>query len=61
MPLVELARYTDRGEIAIARSLLASAGIESFIFDQEMMLVPARLMVLDEDDAAARQVLREAS
>ena len=57
MSLVELARYTDRAEIAIARSLLASADIESFVFDQDMLLVPARLMVLDEDEAAARQLL----
>ncbi|WP_442678789.1 putative signal transducing protein [Sphingomonas sp. ASY06-1R] len=57
MSLVELARYTDRAEIALARSRLASADIESFVFDQDMLLVPARLMVLDDDEAAARQVL----
>lgn len=60
MPLVELARYYNRAEISIAQSVLTNADIESFVFDRETAIafVPARLMVLDEDEAEARRLLR---
>jgi len=58
MPLVELERYYDRAQASIVQSALASEGIESVMFDREMVLfVPARLMVLDEDVSRARYVL----
>lgn len=58
MPLVELERYYDRAQASIVQSALASEGIDSVMFDREMVLfVPARLMVLDEDEARARYVL----
>lgn len=58
MPLVELERYYDRAQASIVQSALANEGIESVIFDREMVLfVPARLMVLDEDVSKARYVL----
>ncbi|MDT9599610.1 putative signal transducing protein [Sphingosinicella rhizophila] len=60
MALVELARFYNSFEAGLARSRLASEGIESFIFDMEMswdgmgILIPIRLMVDDEDrDEAA--------
>ena len=58
MPLVELERYYDRAQASIVQSALASEGIDSVMFDREMVLfVPARLMMLDEDEARARYVL----
>ena len=58
MPLVELARYYDRAEASIVQSALENEGIETVMFDREMVLfVPARLMVLDEDESRARYVL----
>jgi len=58
MPLVELERYYDRAQASIVQSALASEGIDSVMFDREMVLfVPARLMVLDEDESRARYVL----
>lgn len=66
MSLVLAARFYNGVEAGIAQSRLTDAGIESFIFDFEMNwgglgAVPVRLMVLDEDLAAAQAVLdREA-
>jgi len=61
MPLIELARYSNRALASIAQSALASVGIESFVFDEQMMLmpfeIPARLMVLDEDLTEAKRLL----
>ncbi|HMI18818.1 MAG TPA: DUF2007 domain-containing protein [Sphingomonas sp.] len=58
MPLVELERYYDRALASIVQSALAEEGIESVMFDRETVLfVPARIMVLDEDEAEARRVL----
>ena len=61
MPLIELARYSNRALASIAQSALANGGIESFVFDEQMMLmpfeIPARLMVLDEDLAKANRLL----
>jgi hypothetical protein len=62
MPLVELERFFDRIQAAVVQSALTDAGIESFLFDQENVLfVPARLMVLDEDEADARRVMGKVS
>lgn len=58
MPLVELARYYDRAQASIVQSALMSEGIETVMFDRETVLfVPARLMVLDEDESRARYIL----
>ena len=64
MSLVELARYPSGAEAQMVRGLLETAGIESVIFDGGMniadssgWLVPARLMVLDEDLDAARAII----
>ena len=58
MPLVEVARFYDRAQASIVQSALESEGVESVMFDREMVLfVPARLMVLDEDEPRARYLL----
>jgi hypothetical protein len=58
MALVEVARYYDRAQASIVQSALESEGIEAILFDREMVLfVPARLMVLDEDESRARYFL----
>ena len=66
MALVEAARFFTRFEASLAKSRLDAADIPSFLFDMEMNwggfdigVVPARLMVDDEDLAEARQVLDE--
>ena len=64
MPLVECARYYNSFEAGLAQSRLADCDVESVIFDLEManyaggLSIPIRLMVLDEDLAAARTALR---
>ena len=63
MPLVEFARYYNSFEAGLAQSRLAECEVESVIFDLEMsnyaggLSIPIRLMVLDEDVAAARMAL----
>ena len=62
MGLVLAARFYNGIEAGIAQSRLTDAGIESYIFDLEMSwgglgAVPVRLMVLDEDLEAAREIL----
>ncbi len=62
MGLVLAARFYNGFEAGIAQSRLTDAGIDSYIFDLEMNwgglgAVPVRLMVLDDDLAAARAVL----
>ena len=63
MSLVLAARFYNGFEAGIAQSRLTEAGIDSYIFDLEMNwggldgVVPVRLMVLDDDLAAARAVL----
>lgn len=60
MPLVEFARYYNSFEAGLAQSRLADCDVESVIFDLEManyaggLSIPIRLMVLEEDLAAAR-------
>lgn len=65
MALVELGRF-DRQEAYIVRSRLESEGIMSFVFDAgtsiadgSYLLIPVRVMVDDEDLAAARSLLDE--
>ena len=63
MTLVEAARYWNSFEAGLAESKLEDEGIGSVLFDSEMAnfygaaLVPIRLMVLDEDLAAAQAIL----
>ncbi|HEY0043191.1 MAG TPA: DUF2007 domain-containing protein [Allosphingosinicella sp.] len=63
MALVELARFYNSFEAGVVQSRLLADGIESVIFDNEMSweglggLIPIRLMVIDEDLAAATAVL----
>ena len=61
--LVEAACYSTRVEADLARLYLESEGVESVLFDTEInqgyggLLLPVRLMVLDEDLSKARQAL----
>ena len=62
--LVEASRYTTRVEADLARLYLENEGVEAVLFDDGInsmhilgVLAPIRLMVLDEDLAAARRVL----
>lgn len=63
--VVELGRYQTRTEAELTRLFLASAGIETVLFDAEMNnygwgpMMPVRLMILDEDLEEARQLLAE--
>ena len=64
MALVEAARYFTRFEASLAKGRLEAADIPCFLFDMEMNwggadlgVVPARLMVDDEDLERARHVL----
>ena len=63
--LVEAARYNTRVEADLARLYLQNEGVESMLFDGEInqgyggLLMPVRLMVLDEDLAEARRLLRD--
>jgi hypothetical protein len=65
--LVEFARYYNSFEAGLAQSRLADCDVESVIFDLEMsnyaggLSIPIRLMVLEEDLAAARMALRSGS
>jgi len=66
MALTLIAEYSDRIAADLARLTLGAAGIEAFIFDGGMaslglgMMTPARLMVHDEDEQAARELLHSA-
>jgi hypothetical protein len=66
--LVEVARYNSRVEADLARLYLESEGVGSVLFDADInnvfgwfyvLLLPVRLMVLDEDLAEARELLRD--
>jgi hypothetical protein len=66
MALVELARLTNGAEAELLRGRLESAGVHAICFDAGMniadsagLLIPVRLMVLDEDLAEARALLAE--
>lgn len=63
----ELLRTTDAVRLSWLVALLADAGIEAQIFDTHTSIlqgsigaIPRRLMVLEEDEAEARRVLRDA-
>ena len=67
MALVELGRF-DRQEAYIVQGALEDAAIMSFVFDAgasiadgSYLLIPVRVMVDDEDRAAARAVLDAAA
>ena len=60
----ELLRTNNVVYISFAQAVLADAGIETLVFDGNMSIVegsigalPRRLMVADEDEAAARRLL----
>ncbi len=61
MSLVELARYENRMEAILVQSRLESEGVASFLFDSEMSwighILQCRLMVSDEDLAAAKRLI----
>ena len=63
MALVEAQRFYNSLEAGLGRSRLEAEGIGCVLFDTEMTwegmggLIPIRLMVLDEDLAAARRAL----
>jgi hypothetical protein len=65
--LVEAARYNTRVEADLARLYLESEGVESVLFDTEInqgyggLLMPVRLMVLDEDLHRAQRLLEAKS
>ncbi|MDO8878762.1 MAG: DUF2007 domain-containing protein [Pseudolabrys sp.] len=63
----ELVRTNDMILISAVGALLDGAGIKHMVFDQNMSvlegsigMLPRRLLVADEDNDAARQVLMEA-
>ena len=66
MALVELETFHDGMAAEMARGRLAAEGIESILFDAGLSslgigtLAPVRLMVREEDEAAARKVLAQA-
>ena len=63
MALVEAARFWNSFEAGLAESKLEAEGIGSVLFDSEMAnfygagMIPIRLMVLDEDLEAVRELL----
>jgi hypothetical protein len=66
MALVEIGRF-DRQEAYIVQGRLEDEGIPSFVFDAgtsiadgSYLLIPVRVMVDDEDVAAARAILDSA-
>ena len=63
----ELLRTNNFVYISYAQAVLADAGIETLLFDGNMSIaegsigaLPRRLMVADEDEAAARRLLAAA-
>lgn len=63
MGLVEVARFQTRVEADVARRRLEAEDIESVLFDAAMNsfgwgpIMPVRLMALEEDAGAARDLL----
>lgn len=64
MSLVELARYASFAEAELDRGRLENAGVHAVCFDGGMniaeglgLMIPTRLMVLDEDIEEARAIL----
>ena len=67
MSLVELGRF-NRIEASVLAGRLESEGIDAVLFDAEMslgegsaLLIPVRVMVLDDDLPAARRIVDEAA
>lgn len=62
--LVEAARFDNRIEAEVARLNLEAEGVDAVLFDAEMNsfgwgpLMPIRLMVVEDDLADARRLLR---
>ena len=66
MALVELVRLPNGAEAELLRGRLESAGVHAVCFDAGMniaesvgLLIPVRVMVLDEDLADARALVAE--
>jgi hypothetical protein len=63
MALVELARYYNSFEAGVVQGRIEAEGIDCYMFDFNMtlegvgFLVPVRLMVDEDDLAAARRIL----
>ncbi|MES2136048.1 MAG: DUF2007 domain-containing protein [Pseudomonadota bacterium] len=66
--LVEAARFNSRVEADLARLYLEGEGIAAILFDADInnifgwfyaLLLPVRVMVLDEDIDEARRLLSE--
>lgn len=61
----EILRTVNPVEISFLQDLLGQHGIECFVFDENMsvlegsigVLIPRRLMVVDDDEAKARELL----
>lgn len=63
----ELIRTNDVALISFALALLRDAGLEPLLFDQNASIVegsigalPQRIMIIDDDCAAARRLLAQA-
>ncbi|WP_447932227.1 putative signal transducing protein [Sphingopyxis fribergensis] len=66
MPLVELVRLPNGAEAELLRGRLESSGVHAVCFDAGMniaesvgLLIPVRVMVLDEDLDEARALFAE--
>ena len=66
MPLVELVRLPNGVEAELLRGRIESAGVHAVCFDTGMniaesvgLLIPVRVMVLDEDLTEARALMDE--
>ncbi|WP_428684388.1 DUF2007 domain-containing protein [Sphingopyxis sp.] len=66
MSLVELVRLPNGVEAELLRGRLESAGVHAVCFDAGMniaesvgLLIPVRVMVLDEDLGEARELMEE--
>lgn len=66
MALVELARLSNGSMAELLRGRLECAGVQAICFDAGMniaesagLMIPVRLMVLDEDLAEAKALLAE--
>lgn len=65
--MAELVRMNDHGLIALIEALLSDAGIPYQVADRNMSVIegsigafPMRVLVLDEDEDEARELLSEA-
>ena len=63
----DVLKTNDPVELSFAEAVLNDAGIASVVFDGHMsvldgsmVILPRRLMVMDEDEARARSLLAEA-